>query len=157
MSRLNPLTRRCVLTAIATAPASALLHAQENNPDATLLMLCREIDALMTQLDQAIDTGAEFDDEVLRRFGWAEAAIVAAEAKTMEELAAKARIACWARLGDVDPIGEPTTDRRMALSMVRDLIRLCAPEQERPGALEALVAEVERGAGSRQDRGQDRV
>jgi hypothetical protein len=43
-----------------------------------------------------------------------------------------------ARLGDLDPTGE-TTDERMALSIVRDLIRLFAPELERPGALTELA------------------
>jgi hypothetical protein len=53
----------------------------------------------------------------------------------------KARAACWALLGDLDPAGQSTTDKRMALSLVRDLIRLYDPGLERPGALEKLVSD----------------
>lgn len=64
----------------------------------------------------------------------------------MEGLRVKARVACWALLGDFDAAGQSTTDKRMALSIVRDLIRLYALGLERLGALTKLVEDIESGA-----------
>ena len=66
----------------------------------------------------------------------------------MEGLCVKARASCWALLGDLDDASDATTDRRMTLSIVRDLIRLYDPGLERPGALKALVESIESGAGN---------
>jgi hypothetical protein len=49
-------------------------------------------------------------------------------------------------LGDLDPTTGATTDARMALSIVRDLIRLYDPDREGPNAIPDLLAEIERGA-----------
>jgi hypothetical protein len=89
------------------------------------------------------------DWQVLEQLGWLDAEIVGMEAVTMEGLCVKARAACWALLGDLDPAGQLTTDKRMALSIVRDLIRLYDPGLERPGALKKLV---EDGASLCKDR-----
>jgi hypothetical protein len=49
---------------------------------------------------------------------------MAAPAQTIDGLRVKARAACWALLGDLDD-GDPSTmDKRIALSIVRDLIRV---------------------------------
>jgi hypothetical protein len=61
----------------------------------------------------------------------------------MEGLYVKAQAACWALLGDLDPMNESTTDRRMAVSIIRDLVRLHEPGLEQPGALKKLVADLD--------------
>jgi hypothetical protein len=48
-----------------------------------------------------------------------EEAIVNTQAVTIDGLRVKARAACWARLGDLDPASGSTTDQRMALSIIR--------------------------------------
>jgi hypothetical protein len=77
-----------------------------------------------------------------------EAQIVATQATTIKGLRVKAQAACWALLGDLDPAGQPTTDKRMALSIVRDLIRLYDSGLEQPGALKKLLEDIEGGAGN---------
>ena len=62
-------------------------------------------------------------------------ALVVCSQRWIKSLCVKARAACWALLGDLDPMDEPTTDKRMALSIVRDLIRLHDPDLEHAGAL----------------------
>jgi hypothetical protein len=74
-----------------------------------------------------------------------ESAILNTQAVTMEGLRVKARAACWARLGDLDPASGSTTDERMALSIIRDLIRLFDPKLEQPGALQKIFADFEQG------------
>jgi hypothetical protein len=64
----------------------------------------------------------------------------------MEGLCVKARAACWALLGDLNDPAGATTDERMALSIVRDLIRLYHPALEQPGASQQLVKDVENAA-----------
>jgi hypothetical protein len=66
----------------------------------------------------------------------------------MEGLFIKAKIGCWALLGDLEPSAQSSTYERMALSIVRDLMRSNRPDLERPGALTKLVQEIEQNAGS---------
>src|ERR1700730_8357632 len=68
----------------------------------------------------------------------------------MEGLRVKARAACWARLGDLDPASGSTTDERMALPIIRDLIRLFDPNLEQPGALQTYREDLKRS--SNEDR-----
>ena len=58
----------------------------------------------------------------------------------------KARASCWALLGDLDPVNGSSLDKGMALSIVRDLIRLQYPHLEKPGALTRLVEDATDGA-----------
>jgi hypothetical protein len=70
------------------------------------------------------------------------------QARTLEGLFAKAQCAAWALMGDLgDPGSDATLDRRMQISIVRDLVRLFDPTIERPGALSALIREIELNAG----------
>ena len=110
--------------------------------DAKLIALGRTFDALATKIDQAIDHGLNIAMDVLEQFGRVEAEIVVSPATTVEGLRVKARAACWALLGDLDPTDEATTDRKMAVSIVRDLIRLHDSGLERPGALKELLADL---------------
>jgi hypothetical protein len=64
----------------------------------------------------------------------------------MEGLFVKARAACWALLGDLDCPAKSTTNARMSLSIIRDLVRLFDPTLEKPGALRKLLDEIKSGA-----------
>ncbi len=130
--RKASLSRRGVIAGIAAAPATTAFAA----PDTELLALGRQFD----EVTRILDATEWSDAAAVARLDEVEAAILGAEATTMEGLAVKARAAYWARLGDLDQDGE-STDQRMALSIIRDLIRLHDPALERPGALTKLVEE----------------
>jgi hypothetical protein len=119
-------------TELAQAPPSS---------DGYLIALGRQFDEIAARFDTA-----KFTDEFLDRFDRIEAEIVATQARTIEGLRVKARAACWSLMGDLDPTAESTTAERMALSIVRDVVRLCDPELEQPGALARLLLENEAGA-----------
>lgn len=141
-------TRRATLGSLAI---SSLLVASNplaaaSSADLPLLTLGRDFDTLAAKLDHAIATGVEFDDELPERLSQIEAEIARTHASTMEGLCVKARAACWALLGDLNDPAGATTDERMALSIVRDLIRLYHPALEQPGALQQLVKDVENAA-----------
>jgi hypothetical protein len=122
------MSRRAALGSLAASPlllVAAMPAAAASCTDAHLLALGRDFDSAVAKLDHAIADGADVDWQVLEQLGWLDAEIVGMEAVTMEGLCVKARAACWALLGDVDPAGQLTTDKRMVLSIVRDLIRVC--------------------------------
>ena len=102
-----------------------------------------QFDGLAAQLDQAIANGSDIAQDTLNQLSNIEAKIIATPATTVVGLRVKARAAGWALLGDLDAAGELTTDKRMALSIVRDLIHLYDPRLERPGALKRLLKENE--------------
>lgn len=136
------ISRRAILGSLAVLPLPSATKKAVAQPtgDIRLQELGREFDVAAAQIDHAIDYGSELLLEVLDRLSLVENEIVAAQAAGIMGLRVKARAACWARLGDLNPVEEPTTDKRMALSIVRDLIRMCDANLERPGALEQLVA-----------------
>ena len=110
-----------------------------SKPDVELIALGREFEKTAAALDDAIEHKRDVTDELLQTLGLIESKILSVPAKSIEGFRVKARAACWARLGDLDPTGETTTDKRMGLSIVRDLIRLWDPRLERPGALAQLA------------------
>jgi hypothetical protein len=122
-----------IATTLTTTPAGA-------KTDTELVALGNQFDALTRVLDTA-DLWGDMADALDR----IERAILNTQAKTMEGLRVKARAACWARLGDLDPASGSTTDERMALSIIRDLIRLFDPKLEQPGALQKIFADFEQG------------
>ncbi|HEY5505367.1 MAG TPA: hypothetical protein VIK28_09430, partial [Sedimentisphaerales bacterium] len=103
-------------------------------------------DTLAERFDQIISGSSDFDDDFIAEFDCIENAILTSHATTIDGLRVKARAACWALLGDLNPSGELTTDKRMALSIVRDLILLYDSYLENPGALKKMVVEIEDGA-----------
>jgi hypothetical protein len=132
-------SRRRVLACVAATPVLPLtLSEGAARADEQLVALGRQFDELAGLLDRT----AWADDAALMKFGAVEKAIWEREATTMAGLSVKARAACWARLGDLDPSNESTTDKRMAMSIVRDLVRIHVPNLEHPGALAQLVAEA---------------
>ena len=149
MSEGTLLTRRATLGSLAASPLFVATKpvVAVSSADAHLLTLGRDFDTVAAKLDHAIAAGIDFDDGLLEQLGRLDVEIINMQASTLEGLCVKARAACWALLGDLDDFGNTTTDRRMALSIVRDLIRLYDPGLERPGALKQLVQDMESGAG----------
>ena len=137
------LSRRSILGSLAVSPvlASPTLTT-EASAGARVLALGRQFDALAAQIDRAIEHSSDITQDVLDQFTRIEAEIVATPATTIDGLRVKARAACWALLGDLDSADRSSTDKRMALSMVRDLIRLHDPNLERIGAVGELVAQA---------------
>lgn len=147
---MKPISRRSVLLSAAVIPASSMSKsAQTPATDHILFALGRKFDALTEKLDGDLN----MPWETLEEFSRIEAQILATSATTLEGLCVKARAACWALLGDLDSNEQSTTDKRMALSIVRDLIRLYDPSLERPGALKRLVYEIEQPAEARRHQG----
>jgi hypothetical protein len=122
-----------IATTLTTTPAGA-------KTDTELVALGKQFDALTRVLD-----AADLWGDMAYALDRIERAILNTQAKTMEGLRVKARAACWARLGDLDPASGSTTDERMALSIIRDLIRLFDPKLEQPGALQKIFADFEQG------------
>ena len=148
------ISRRVALRGLASIPATSAVPATVfASSDEQLLAFGRDFDAISAALDAVIDRMSANDeseqaslhqqiDNLLNRLGTVEAAIGGIQATTLAGLQVKARVACWVRFGDLDPIGQPNLDSKMALSIVRDLIRLCDPTLERPGALARLLEEA---------------
>src|SRR5258707_346523 len=110
--------------------------------DDKLLALGREFDAVASAIDAAIADASSppaVMTTLLAKLGPLDAAIVETPARTIEGLWVKARAACWALLGDLDPTSGSTTDQRMAMSIIRDLVRLYDPSLEQPVALAKLA------------------
>ena len=137
-------SRRTVVGTLVIAPVLATAaHAQETSSyDAELIALGHQFDEVAAQIDHAIDGKSELKMDALNKLRILDTKITSAQAKTIEGLRVKARAACWALLGDLDAEGQSSTDERMALSIVRDLIRLYEPQLEHPGALKQLVADL---------------
>jgi hypothetical protein len=144
------ISRRSALSVLAASPLliAVMTSAETSSADSRLLALGRDFDAAAGKLDHAITTGIDFDNGLLEQLDRLDSEIVTTQASTMQGLSVKARAACWALLGDLDDPGDTTTDRRMSLSIVRDLIRLCDPGLERPGALKQLLQDIESSAGN---------
>ena len=149
MTKTTNLSRRHVVMGIAISPilAPETIKAEISSADVELINLGRKFDEVAAQIDHAIsDPARDVTDELLDRLRRVEAEILVMQSQTVEGLRVKARAACWALLGDLDPSSGSTTDKRMALSVVRDLIRLYDSNLEHPGAHRKLVAEVEQRA-----------
>ena len=145
---MKSISRRSALCSVTMLP---LLGTSDEAPkksasDVGIIKLGPQFDALAAELDHAIDHGANIAWETLEKFDRILTEIIATPATTMEGLCVKARVACWARLGDLDAGEQCTAEDRVVLSMIRDLIRLYYPHLERPGALRKLVEDTEQNA-----------
>ena len=134
------LSRRAIMASLAIVPAfsTSVAFAKPAPYDAELISLGRQFDAIAAAIDDVIEGRGKLTNEI-EMLGSIETAITATPAKTMEGLCVKARAACWALLGDLELTEESTLDRRMGLSIVRDLIRLHAPKLEQQNALKGLA------------------
>lgn len=141
------ISRRTTLgSLVASLVPAPTLSLSTSSADSHLLALGRDFDATAAKLDRAIASGIDFDGDLLEQIDRLDTEIANTQALTMEGLFVKARAACWALLGDLEDSGNVATDRRMALSIVRDLIRLYEPGLEKPGALKKLVEDIESAA-----------
>jgi hypothetical protein len=137
---MKSLSRRSALHSVALLPLVLTSKtAQISASDAALVQLGRQFDAVAARIDHG-DTARETINYFSRIYD----EIVATPATTMEGLFIKARVECWGLLGDLDA-GQPNSN--MALSIIRDLIRLHEPSLEQPGAVQRLVEEIEQNAG----------
>ena len=141
-------SRRIVLGSLVASGTSTIAPrlADTQIADSHLIASGRKFEQLTVRFDQIVAGECDFDDSFIAEFDRIESEIIASHATTIEGLRVKARAACWALLGDIDPVGEPTTNRRMALSIVRDLIRLGDPSLEQPRAMKKLVQKIEADA-----------
>ena len=140
MNKTIHLTRRQIVTALAPMAISAANASNISHVDAQLIELGRQFDHVAAQIDDAIsDPTKDVTDDALGLLGRLEAEILARQSRTVEGMRVKARAACWAVLGDIDPSCETTLAVRMGLSIVCDLIRLYDPSLENPGALKKLA------------------
>ena len=144
MNKMFKPSRRAVVRTLVVAPMIPMAAFSEelHSDDAELMALGRQFDDVAAKIDQAIDHKSDLTMDTLNQLGMIEGEILSAQAKTVEGLRVKARAACWALLGDLDATSQASTDKRMALSIVRDLIRLYDPQLEHPGALKQLVADL---------------
>ena len=138
--KMQQISRRSVLYFAAVAPASAVsADPLVADADTLLIELGGRFDAISAQLDRELGT----EWTVLEEFDRVLARIVTTRANTMEGLFVKARAGCWALLGDFESADESAAGAPMAFSIMRDLIRLGAPNLENPGALRRLFQQIE--------------
>lgn len=135
------------MNSVATGSAEQSISVDALTPNSSgLIAMGRRFEALAKKIDDEIEGRLDIEMSMLDEFGRVEAEIVSTSASTLEELCVKARAACWALLGDVEPGNYSTMDKRMAFSIVRDLVRLTDPSLLQPGALQRLVDEIENNA-----------
>ena len=125
------LSRRSLLTSLACASgvSSLVLGKSLQSPDTELIALGVQFNELTrTWVHLARQTNHTYENvDIVGLIGAInpiEAAIVARRAKTIEGLLVKARAANWSREGRVCPEAEESTDKKMAWSIVRDLLDL---------------------------------
>lgn len=133
------LSRRSLMARVFVTPALCQSMASANSADEMLARLGCKFEHLATEFDHCVANGADLTDRLFEELGRVESEILSIQATTIEGLRVKARAACWALLGDIDPAAGQTTDARMALSIVRDLIRSYDSALESPGALNKLA------------------
>ena len=136
------LSRRAVVGSLAASPImpACIAAAESSLGDARLSELGRQFDQLVDHFDTPGKSAECFTEEFFARLDRVEAEILSTPARSIQGYRVKARAACWALLGDIDPHSGSTTDRRMALSIIRDLIQQYDPELEQPGALRKLAS-----------------
>jgi hypothetical protein len=136
------LSRRTLVGALAASSVMPTATGAEESSavDTRLVDLGRQFDALEKYIDDPCGDGSQLTEEFFTKFHQIQADILSTPAKTIDGYRVKARAACWALLGDIDPDTGSSTDQRMALSIVRDLIQQYDPELEKPGALKELVS-----------------
>jgi len=130
---------------VGTLTASSIMQAgaaasESNFIDAKLTELGNQFDQLVERFDDPREGAEYFTDEFFTHLSRIEAEILSTPARSIAGYRVKARAACWALLGDIDPHSGSTTDQRMALSIVRDLIQQYDPGLEQPGALQRLLS-----------------
>lgn len=127
MNTRDRIVRRSLLGSLITWPLAVARHSTQGmdvDADARLRELEREFVAVAKEIDLAIAGKRDLAQNLLDGLDHLEREIINTPAMTLAGLRAKARAAQWALLDDIDPNGETSMDRRIALSIVRDLVSL---------------------------------
>src|SRR5262245_18600187 len=136
------LSRRSLVRSAALPLLSAFGTTELAQPDAHILGLSRQFELIAKQLDDGAKPFLSID---LVLFGRVHDEIAETRATTIGGLCAKARMGCWTLLGDFESVDNSATGARMAFSIMRDLIRIHAPQLEQPDALKHLLMETKGG------------
>jgi len=140
-------SRRRFIAALASLPLfDSVTSAEIATKDEELINLGRRFASLASKIDHAMENNLDLPWTVLTHLGEIQDQILKYEATTTAGLCAKAQTVCWGRLGDLNPTKDMNPADRMALSIIRDLIRLHNPSLENPGALTRLLKEIEENA-----------
>jgi hypothetical protein len=121
--RMRLFSRRRAILSAATSFAGPK-RPNTTKPNAELVALGSDFDAVAAQLDN----GPSLDLDLAKEFDRLEKEILARSATTLKGLFVKAKIGCWVLLGDFEPTLQSSTLDQVALSIMRDLIRLHRPD-----------------------------
>lgn len=127
MNTRDKIVRRSLLGSLITWPlAVARPYTQgiDADADARLRRLELEFATVAEQVDLAIAGKRDLAQNLLDDLDYVEREMINTPATTLAGFRAKARAAQWALLDDIDPNRETSMDRRIALSIVRDLVNL---------------------------------
>jgi hypothetical protein len=119
-------SRRAFAFGLAAMPTSSVLPttavAELNPPDSELLAMGRELFSAQAALDRA----GEHDQAIalLKRIDVVTTAIADMPATTIQGLFIKALATSWSVIDDFDPKEGVSSDMRLVLSILYDLIRL---------------------------------
>jgi hypothetical protein len=97
--------------------------------DSALLSLCTQFDQI-GYMHNTSDLSKIEAEKVYQVLEMLEHQIVQMQAKTIEGVVAKALVAAWTRCGYLEPTDESTAEHRLAISILRDIVRLYAPHCE---------------------------
>jgi len=125
------LSRRTLVASVACTAVviRTMFDNAPRSPDAELVAFGRRLQHLTQTWDElAHQTNNTYDNVdilgLIEKLNPIESAIVRLPAKTIEGLLVKARAANWSREGRINPEKEISTDKKMAWSIVRDLLEL---------------------------------
>jgi hypothetical protein len=119
-------SRREIARGIASIPFSS---SATGGDDAMLLDLCRVFEKVADMHDTCDLSNMEAE-KVYQYLDKLERDIGRLQAKTFAGVVAKASVAVWTRVGDLDPENEVTAERRLSISILRDIIRLYSTKRE---------------------------
>ena len=108
-------SRRAIVGALASSSviSSGAKVAAFGLADAKLIDLGHQFDRLAKQMDGSCEAFDRLNDEYFAELDRVEAEILSTPAQSFEGYRVKARAACWALLGDIDPQTGSTTDKRI--------------------------------------------
>lgn len=127
MNTREKIVRRSLLGSLIAWPLAVARPYTQGiaaDADARLRRLEFEFAAVAEEVDLAIAGKRDLAQNLLDDLDYVEREMINTPAMTLAGLRAKARAAQWALLDDVDPNRETSMDRRIALSIVRDLVNL---------------------------------
>jgi hypothetical protein len=126
MHKNHKYSRRAFAFGLAAMPTSSVLPttavAELNPPDSELLAMGRELFSIQAALDHAGEHAQAI--ALLERIDLVTTAIADMPATTIQGLFIKALATSWSLIDDFDPKEGVSSDMRLVLSILYDLIRL---------------------------------